>query len=150
MIKPRRVVEKQQKTKRIIWIVVSSILTVIFISVSLQKLNFFESVVGAPLISPIPQVLGVKETLKSIFVNPKEELVSDLQKAGVGFDDIYTASESAYIVKQKDGGEVYFTSNKDIKLQVATLQLILSQLTIEGKSFARLDLRYDKPVIVFK
>lgn len=147
MIKPRRVVEKREKAKKILTLCLLTILIVILSGISLYKLNIFEKIRGSSVVSPIPGIVGVKNSVQAVFSNPTDELKDNLRKAGVEYTDIYTASESAYIVKQKEGQEIYFTSTKDIKIQVATLQLILSRLTIEGKNFTRLDLRYDKPVI---
>lgn len=94
------------------------------------------------IISPIPQLLYSN--------NPHDIIKESLIKAQVPFETIYVASGSSYVVKQEEGQEIFLTSKKDIRTQVATLQLILSRLTIEGKSLSRLDLRYDKPIVVLK
>jgi hypothetical protein len=49
-----------------------------------------------------------------------------------------------------DGQTVLFSSEKSIKTQVSSLQFILSRLTMEDRRFSQLDLRFDKPVIVFE
>ena len=71
-----------------------------------------------------------------------------LQKNNIQFEKI-NASDSAHIVLLKDNGEVDISDNKNINSQISSLQLILSRLTIEGKKFKRLDLRFDKPIIEF-
>jgi hypothetical protein len=43
--------------------------------------------------------------------------------------------------------EIFLTRDKDINPQLASLQFILSRLTMEGKGFRSLDLRFDKPII---
>lgn len=53
------------------------------------------------------------------------------------------------IVYLKDQGEVYLNLDKNLALQMSSLQLILSRLTIEGKKFKKLDLRFEKPIIEF-
>jgi cell division septal protein FtsQ len=53
-------------------------------------------------------------------------------------------------VSFKEGLEVVFSSEKEASIQVGSLQLILSRTKIEGKSLKRVDLRFDKPVIVEK
>jgi hypothetical protein len=50
----------------------------------------------------------------------------------------------------KDGPEVFFSEKKEATTQVGSLQLIFSRAKIEGKSLKRVDLRFDKPVIVEK
>jgi len=44
---------------------------------------------------------------------------------------------------------ILLSSQKDIQKQLASLQLTLSQLTIEGKQFKKLDFRFDKPFVTF-
>lgn len=53
------------------------------------------------------------------------------------------------IVYLKDQGEVFLNLDKNLALQISSLQLILSRLTIEGKKFKKLDLRFEKPIIEF-
>lgn len=55
-----------------------------------------------------------------------------------------------FSVKTHDGSEIVFSSKKDVALQISSLQFILSRLTMESKLFSRLDLRFDKPVIVLQ
>jgi cell division septal protein FtsQ len=76
-----------------------------------------------------------------------------LKKLLVENQIVYTnikASDGAYTISLSDGSEVIFSSQKDMVLQISSLQFILSRLTMEGKLFKRLDLRFDKPVIVVK
>lgn len=58
--------------------------------------------------------------------------------------------ESSYVVTLKDGSIIYLSSQKDLNSQISSLQVILSRLTMEGKLFRQLDLRFDKPVILLK
>jgi len=78
------------------------------------------------------------------------ELQTDLQKDQIAYTSISKGNDS-YIVTLQNGGKVTFSSQKDIMSQIASLQYILSHLTmVEGKQFASLDLRFDQPVIVIK
>lgn len=58
-----------------------------------------------------------------------------------------TAEQASYKIVLKDGSEVILSSQKDLKSQLSSLQFILQRLTMEGKLFTQLDLRFDKPVI---
>ena len=69
-----------------------------------------------------------------------------LKQTNIDFDDVI-ASSSSYTVRLKDGGIVIFSAQKSITSQISSLQFIHSRLTMEGRSFKRLDLRFDKPVI---
>lgn len=45
--------------------------------------------------------------------------------------------------------QVFFSLQKDLSQQFASLQLTIAHLTIEGKRFSRLDFRFDNPVITY-
>ena len=45
--------------------------------------------------------------------------------------------------------EVIVSLQKDLGMQIASLQLTIAHLTIEGKRFSRLDFRFDKPVLTY-
>ncbi len=84
-------------------------------------------------------------------VEKEGSLEALLYKNNIQFSKVQTASDSAnlsYIVFLRDQGEVYLGS-KNLPSQISSLQLILSRLTIEGKKFKKLDLRFDKPIIEF-
>jgi len=61
-----------------------------------------------------------------------------------------TADADSYHVFLSDKSEIFFSSKKDINSQLASLQLILTRLTMEGKLYNKLDLRFDKPVITLR
>lgn len=83
---------------------------------------------------------------KNYKTNSIEEI---LKRSNIHFEKVETATDSSYLVFLKDDGQVSLSTKKDIQLQVSSLQVILSRLTIEGKKFKRLDLRFDKPIIEF-
>jgi len=47
----------------------------------------------------------------------------------------------------KNKVQVFFTGQKEIGLQLDSLQLIFNRAKIEGKEIKKIDLRFDKPVI---
>jgi hypothetical protein len=55
-----------------------------------------------------------------------------------------------FIVELKNNAEVVLSAKKDVTSQISSLQFILSRLTMEGRRFSRLDLTFDKPVIVLE
>jgi len=71
-----------------------------------------------------------------------------LKKYKIPFNRVTSASQSAYIIFLASGEEVTVTSKKSLDIQLSSLQLILSRLTIEGKRVFGLDLRFDKPIMV--
>ena len=60
-----------------------------------------------------------------------------------------TISDYCYLIDIQNNGQVRLVQNKDINQQIASLQRILIQLTIEGKSFKSIDFRFSEPIISF-
>jgi hypothetical protein len=60
-----------------------------------------------------------------------------------------TLSDYSYLVDIQNNGQVRLSQDKDINKQIASLQRILIQLTIEGKSFKSIDFRFSEPIISF-
>jgi len=97
------------------------------------------------------------------FLTNKNSIISPLSKTtsknaqleelllseNIPFSKINVASDSSFIVHLQEGGEVNISAKKGLPEQVSSLQLILSRLTIEGKKFKFLDLRFEKAVITF-
>lgn len=45
--------------------------------------------------------------------------------------------------------QVVISMQKDLSMQIASLQLTIAHLTIEGKRFHRIDFRFENPVISY-
>jgi hypothetical protein len=94
---------------------------------------------------------------KNRFISPiaaenKSKLIgleNSLDKKQILYTSVNVDSDDSFTVTLKNGGEIILSSKKDIGSQLASLQLILSRLTIEGKILKKLDFRYDNPVISF-
>ncbi len=82
-------------------------------------------------------------------ISKEQSLEELLYKNNIQFTKVEVATDSSHIIFLKDQGMVYFDSGKSWQSQISSLQLILSRLTIEGKKFKKLDLRFDKPIIEF-
>ncbi len=76
-------------------------------------------------------------------------LEEELSKNSIQFSKIEVATDSSYLVFLKDDGVVEISKDKNFSDQITSLQLISSRLTIEGRKFKRLDLRFNEPIIVF-
>jgi hypothetical protein len=55
----------------------------------------------------------------------------------------------SFLVDIKDNGQIRFALDKNIEEQVSSLQKILNQLTIEGKTFKSIDFRFSEPIVSF-
>lgn len=78
------------------------------------------------------------------------DLVRFLDEYQLAFKQFEIPDNRTVKIKTEDGQELIFGLQKSLKSQVASLQLILSRSKIEGKLIKSLDLRFDKPVAIFK
>lgn len=80
-------------------------------------------------------------------INLKIEKI--LKEKKISYKSIITSPDLSFVIRLDKDHEVIIDSNKDIDSQLSSLQLILTQLKIEGKTFKRLDFRFQKPIISF-
>ena len=80
------------------------------------------------------KALHLQETLKGFFIN---------------FLEIKIENEGDLTLSLNNGITATFSAKKNLKRQVASLQLILKQSKIEEKFIYEIDLRFEKPVIKF-
>ena len=93
---------------------------------------------------------------KPLFVSPMGKNNVDTKKVekilkdnNILFSQVLALSDSSYRVIILNNGQVKLSSKKDIIHQIASLQRILIQLTIEGKPFESIDFRFEEPIISF-
>lgn len=108
---------------------------------------FFEMKLRKPLyISPMPIIHAIQSNDSA----KDNELQKALEKKQIAYTAMSNGDNNSIIVTLQKGGKVTFSSQKDIMSQIASLQYILSHLTMEGRQFSTLDFRFDKPVVVIK
>ena len=88
-------------------------------------------------ISPIGKVNNNAEKVKEI-----------LKKNNISFSEV-TSSDNLCIINISNNGQVKISLDKDINQQISSLQRILKELTIEGKSFKMIDFRFLEPIVSF-
>lgn len=101
------------------------------------------------LISPLPISFKriVQEKTSSMRL---KEIEIALKAKNIAYKSLQISSDSAVLMTMISGEQVKLSQTKSIDTQISSLQLILSRLTIEGKRISSLDVRYDKPVVVFQ
>lgn len=99
--------------------------------------------INGSFISPLPAASQPESNLID------NKIKSELNKQQIGYKKIDTTQELYYTVILTNEKVVLLSANKDIGSQIASLQFILNRLTMEGREFKVLDLRFDKPVISF-
>jgi hypothetical protein len=92
---------------------------------------------------------------KPLFISPMGKVSSNsasvekiLKNKGISFTGV-TLVDDYYTVNVSSSGKIKLSTNKDINQQIASLQRILRELTIEGKSFKSIDFRFSEPIITF-
>lgn len=136
---PRKIITKRQKKEQ-----------------SRKKLGLILLFVGLVLISAslsFSAFLEKPDKPISPLSKDQSSVNSKIEKAlrdkKIPYISVTTLKDLNYQILLDNKTEVIINSNKDIIEQMSSLQLILTQLKIEGKSFKRLDFRYQKPVISF-
>ena len=82
--------------------------------------------------------------------NYKTNLEKALKEKKIDYEAVNNLKDGSCIIKLTDGSLVILSSQKDVNTEISSLQFILKRLTMEGKEFTKLDLRFEKPVITFK
>lgn len=78
-----------------------------------------------------------------------DQLVRNLQLNLLTIDKIEVVNSRQIKVFLADGPLVIFNSQRDQQRQLDSLQFILARTKIDGKRPAKIDLRFDKPVLVY-
>ena len=93
---------------------------------------------------------------KPLFISPIGENNIDTKKIekilkdnDILVSNVLVASDYSYEIVIPNNVLVKLSSKKDINKQVASLQRILRELTIEGKPFKSIDFRFEEPIISF-
>jgi len=139
--------------KRRVKRIVNLIFFLLFIFIVTICVLFLSSLLFLKKTRAVITPLGILKNNPIINSNTSIQQSSDLQKIfdtyHLSFSNVSIGTDSAMHVALSDGREIIFSKNKQLDSQLASLQLIMNRLTIEGKHFIRIDFRFDDPVITF-
>lgn len=104
------------------------------------------------ILNPVPD--GFASVLASATQQPNtyalQKAVEDqLQKHSLAFSSI-SINENTITIHLSEEIDVLIAANKDIGQQIDSLQVTLDNLTIEDKRISRVDMRFERPVVIFK
>lgn len=136
---PRRTLTKKQKkevSRKRLGIVLI-FLGLLIIALMLFFLAFLEK--EDPIINPLSKD---QTSIGKI-------ITGELKEKKILYKELETTKDLKYKIKFENNAEAIIDPKKNIYEQITSLQLILSQLKIEGKAFKRLDFSYQKPIISF-
>ncbi len=139
-IKRKKNLRKNQKFEKVFIIIV----VVVSIVLGIGSFFLFQQINSSyKYLSPLANSSSMTDESREVKKSQVEEL---LLKQKIKFDSV-SASSSAIIVQFEDDSVAILSTKKEMKKQISSLQFILTRLTMEGRSFTRLDMRFDKPVI---
>lgn len=105
---------------------------------------FFLHTRPVPLKSPLPVAASGKKAYSAI-----SQVENLCNKCHLFCTNITMDGGSAVSLFVGTNEQVIVSLEKDLPTQIASLQLTIAHLTIEGKQFKQLDFRFDKPVLTF-
>lgn len=79
----------------------------------------------------------------------QQGIQTKFEQVGFTVDSIETASDSAYLVRLDTGATIVVNDSTPVE-KISSLQALVTNLTMEGKRIDRLDIRFDKSVVLFK
>lgn len=133
---------KRNKKRRAIKLFFATLFIALF---ALTGGYLYRSAVSHGFVSPLPPNYKINSA-NNESAKHTELLGKKLNEKNIEYDKIII-SENSYVIHLSNKSEIFLTRDKDINPQLASLQFILSRLTMEGKGFKSLDLRFDKPII---
>lgn len=145
----KRVLKKHKKQRSklttIVYLCISAIVGIFGYSLYLLFTLFSQPIITRP-IPTRTTVLGERVVYTAVQTEI-EELVKEKQ---ISYKTIEKIDNVSYRMQLLTNAEVFFTTDRNLTEQITSLQVILTRTTMEGRHFTRLDLRFDKPVIVWK
>lgn len=90
----------------------------------------------------------VGETVDIVEIVQTAGIIEETQKLDVAISKVDIRNENMIVLFSEDR-EILVSATKDSRLQVAQLKVVLEQVRAKALGFKRLDLRFEKPIIVF-
>lgn len=146
-INRRKIKTKQTRHKKLS-LFLSSLSLVVFILLG-SGMWIYVSLNHIEIVSPLPLINDMVQAVQNNGKGEKDIKIS-LEKKHIRYKTVQKQAGDTYLIKLENDVEVKVTTQKDIDKQISSLQLIYSRLTMEGRQFVSLDLRFEKPVIVLR
>lgn len=113
----------------------------------LVGLNFRSPILLSPIPTAFSQMLsGYRHKTPDLITS---QVTGELTKHKLSYSSININGGDVY-TQLNDGTEIVLSGEKDISVQLDSLQYTIAHLTIEGKRIARVDMRFERPVVTFK
>ncbi|MBP9816007.1 FtsQ-type POTRA domain-containing protein [Candidatus Woesebacteria bacterium] len=91
----------------------------------------------------VGDVIDINEMIDAVF------FIEELQKLALPVGNVDIRNENMIVLFLEDY-EILVSSTKDTLEQMAQLKVVLEQFRTKAVEFSRLDVRFEKPIVVFK
>lgn len=109
-------------------------------SYSLPTIKYYETI--SSLFQGVGETIDLKDITKSLM------LIKGARKIGLAPDSVDIDSRDM-VALQIGSKRIEFSIGKAGEIQLYQLERIVRQFKIEGKTYKRIDLRFDKPIVEF-
>lgn len=99
---------------------------------------------GAKILSPV--VLGQQTQSSDAQIGQIKDFC---QQNHINCQSVEQTDNKTIQITLDNNARVFFSTEKDLSSQLASLQEVITQLTIKGKQFKKLDFRFDNVVVSF-
>jgi hypothetical protein len=101
---------------------------------------------GVPFFYLEDEKVNIGEFLPNNLVNKVLSIFETLNKEGIALDSLKVSGEKVLV---SSNPRLVFSLKKDLNTQFASLQLILQKAKMDSNTIDQIDLRFDKPVVIF-
>jgi hypothetical protein len=91
----------------------------------------------------VGDVVDIKEIVDTVF------FIEEGQKLDLPISTVDIRNENMIVLFSEER-EILVSATKDSRVQIAQLKVVLEQVRAKALAFSKLDLRFEKPIIVFK
>lgn len=102
---------------------------------------------GLPKIYSYTTKFNFGDNLTNNLVGPALKILSKVKVFNINTQQSWIEKGIFIIGQQGTGPTIVFSLDKDINIQLASLQLILTETKINGSKLEFIDLRFDKPIV---
>lgn len=105
-----------------------------------------EDVVGLPIVYIVDSDISLGKQIPANLVDGLGNIIARFKELQYGYKDIKVIGENILI---NGDTKVVFSLDRDLNRQLASLQLIWQKAKMNSKSIDQIDLRFDKPVLIY-
>lgn len=91
----------------------------------------------------VGEIVDIAEVVTAVFI------VEEVQKLNIPISTVDIRNENMIVLISEER-EILVSATKDARIQIAELKVVIEQFRTKALSFSRLDIRFDKPIVVFK